>query len=220
MDMAALAIRDASFQARARDWFHSGESCVLVRTLKRQQRIYQEGERADHIACIANGSVQISTFAHGHRCPVALRFRGDLIGELSACGMRVRKESAVALEHTTILVAPVAGFLAFVQQERLMALMVGYFAEALLQQQHRIAQLLLEKCERRLALTLLELAERHGGGDVIPLHLTQADLGQLIGTTRSRIGHFLKHFRELGLLGHYDVDGIQVDRKRLADYCR
>lgn len=221
MDWARVEHQDGrAFKQRAEDWFYSEPAGLLRRTYRRRQYIYREGDGARHLGMLQSGSAEILTAAHRKSCPTELRFAGDLIGELVLCGQPLRLESVITLEPVIVRLAPVEQFMAFVTEAGLTAQLAAYFASALQAQQRRFANMLIEKCERRLALTLLDLAERHGGEGAVPLHLTQAELGKMVGTTRSRIGYFLKHFRELGLLGHIDGAGLEVDRARLAEFCR
>ena len=204
----------------AATWFCSERAGLVPRTYRRRQYIYHAADTAQHVGFIQQGSIEILTSARRKSCPTELRFAGDFIGELVLCGQPFRQESALALENVTLRLATVDHFMSFVTEQALSEQLVTYFALALRTQNRRFANMLMEKCERRLAITLLELAERHGGSELVPLHLTQAELGRMIGTTRSRIGYFLKHFRELGLVGHFNSAGVEVNLKRLPEYCR
>ena len=70
-------------------------------------------------------------------------------------------------------------------------------------------------CEKRLARTLLMMAESGKPGEqqtLIP-PITQETLAEMIGTTRSRVSYFMNRFRNLGLIDY--KDRIQVHRPRL-----
>ena len=73
--------------------------------------------------------------------------------------------------------------------------------------------------EKRLARILLKLA-RLRDHDVaadakIPL-LSHETLAEMVGTTRSRITHFMNKFRTMGLID-YDSDGFTVRTELLTD---
>ena len=61
---------------------------------------------------------------------------------------------------------------------------------------------LFNSSERRLARTLLLMAEFGKAGEPEPLipHVTQETLAEMIGTTRSRVSFFMNRFRKLGYI--------------------
>jgi CRP/FNR family cyclic AMP-dependent transcriptional regulator len=69
---------------------------------------------------------------------------------------------------------------------------------------------LFNSSERRLARTLLLLANfgKAGNPQLISPSISQETLAEMIGTTRSRVSHFMNKFRKLGLIdynGHIEV---------------
>jgi CRP/FNR family transcriptional regulator, cyclic AMP receptor protein len=69
---------------------------------------------------------------------------------------------------------------------------------------------LFNSSERRLARLLLLLANfgKEGNPQPITLNISQETLAEMIGTTRSRVSHFMNKFRKLGLIsynGHIEV---------------
>jgi CRP-like cAMP-binding protein len=69
---------------------------------------------------------------------------------------------------------------------------------------------LFNSSERRLARLLLLLANYGQDGKPVPIiaKISQETLAEMIGTTRSRVSHFMNKFRKLGLIsynGHIEV---------------
>jgi CRP-like cAMP-binding protein len=69
---------------------------------------------------------------------------------------------------------------------------------------------LFNSSEKRLARTLLLLANfgKEGEPEPILAKISQETLAEMIGTTRSRVSHFMNKFRQLGLItynGHIEV---------------
>jgi CRP/FNR family transcriptional regulator, cyclic AMP receptor protein len=69
---------------------------------------------------------------------------------------------------------------------------------------------LFNSTEKRLARLLLLLANfgKEGRPEPIVAKITQEMLAEMIGTTRSRVSHFMNKFRELGFIdynGHLEV---------------
>ena len=69
---------------------------------------------------------------------------------------------------------------------------------------------LFNSSEKRLARTLLLLANfgKEGEPEPILAKISQETLAEMIGTTRSRVSHFMNNFRRLGFIsynGHLEV---------------
>ena len=81
--------------------------------------------------------------------------------------------------------------------------------------QEDLANQLFNSSERRLARTLLLLANfgKEHKPEQIPIKISQETLADMVGTTRSRINFFMNKFRQLGLID-YNGD-IKVHRSLL-----
>lgn len=81
---------------------------------------------------------------------------------------------------------------------------VRFLISRMAEQQQTITNLITMDSEHRLAATLLRLAcklgKRQPEGVQIAIKITHEDLARMIGTTRSRVGIFLKRFRDSGLV--------------------
>jgi len=66
--------------------------------------------------------------------------------------------------------------------------------------------------EKRLARMLLLLAHfgKESRSEKVVPRVRQEDLAQMVGTTRSRVSHFMKKFRELGFIDYSDTGGLTV----------
>jgi CRP-like cAMP-binding protein len=75
----------------------------------------------------------------------------------------------------------------------------------------RVEELLGKSAPARLAHAILELSRQHGiednGGILIPLRLSQGDLGKLVGLTRETVNGILHVWREQGL--------VEMDRRSI-----
>ena len=208
------------FARRAVSWFRAGGSGISVRTFERDRPIYLEGTAAKAIFCLDSGYVKLlGHMPDGRESVLALQGAGELFGELCICGQPARRESAHAVSQVTVRCASPPHFLEFVVREGLIWDLVHYLAERLVLQQRSIAILLLENSQRRLAHTLLALSGKGDREGSILIRLSHEELGGMIGTTRTRVGQFLKHFREIGLVHEFGRDGVRIDRARLQAYC-
>lgn len=213
---------DDTFSRLAIAWFRSTSQGVTVRRFNRDEAIYLDSEPAQSVLCLDSGFVKIvSDTPDGRECALEVRMKDELFGELCVCGHTARRESAFALSKTTVRIAPMARFMEFVEDQGLQKELLRHLANRVVLQQHNIAILLLESCERRLAHTLLRLGDQAGTDEtLIPIRLSHGELGDMIGTTRSRVGQFLKNFRASGLIQDFDDGGVHIDRERLQAFCR
>jgi CRP-like cAMP-binding protein len=90
-----------------------------------------------------------------------------------------------------------------------------------LRDQLRLVDQLTDDAERRLAHALLRLAGDQVGDRPQPIlaRLSQTDLASMIGTTRSRVSHFMNKFRRLGYIG-YDRQGFVTVHQALLKALR
>jgi CRP-like cAMP-binding protein len=179
----------------------------LTRTLKVAKRscIYVSGERDTSVYCIDSGKVKLVLYTpEGKECVLAIRTVGDIFGEACFSGSPARVETAVAIEGTRLKAMPYVSLLNTLRSESLLEGLVHYLAACIAEHEEFIASLLSLKCERRLADVLIHLgttsSANNSHGKTIAPRILYSDLAAMVGTTRSRIGFFLRHFQEWGLV--------------------
>ena len=66
--------------------------------------------------------------------------------------------------------------------------------------------------EKRLARILLQLSHfgKQSGAELVLPRVNQANLAQMVGTTRSRVSHFMNKFRKLGFIDFSNNHGLTV----------
>jgi CRP-like cAMP-binding protein len=137
---------------------------------------------------------------------------GDFFGEESMAAVgAVRAASATAVSACVALEIERARMLRVLHEEHAFS---DFFMQFILTRgirtQADLVDQLFNSSERRLARTLLLMAEFGGPGEPEPLlpPVTQETLAEMIGTTRSRVSFFMNRFRKLGYI---DYNGrIQV----------
>jgi CRP-like cAMP-binding protein len=167
--------------------------------------LFSQGDPCDSIMYIQNGGVQLSVTSHaGKEAIVATLHRGEFLGEGALAGLPVRLQTAIATTASSVLIIPKRQMIRLLHSEH--ALSDRFIAHMLVRNARLEADLvdqLFSSSEKRLARTLLLLA-RYGKTDkrgrVLPT-VSQKALAEMIGTTRSRVNHFLKKFRKLGFVG-------------------
>ena len=190
-------------------------------TLKKGQRIFDQGDRADAIFFVESGRVKISVVsAGGKEAIVAVLNSPDFFGEGSLVGQSHRISAATAMEASSVFRIEKRAMARALHNE---AALSEKFIAALLARnislEEDLCDQLFNHSEKRLARVLLKLA-RLREHDMLPdakiPTLSHETLAEMVGTTRSRVTHFLNKFRTMGLID-YSSEGFTVRTELLTD---
>jgi CRP/FNR family cyclic AMP-dependent transcriptional regulator len=197
-------------------------SAAIGRTLhtyQPKQAIFSQGDRADTIFYIQQGTVRLSVLSRqGKEATLSLLGPGDFLGEgCLASDQPIRLATATAITASSILRIEKKQMLHSLHvQHELSDMFVAYVIERHNRTQADLVDQLFNSSEKRLARALLILA-RFGKEDtpesVIPT-VSQETLAEMVGTTRSRVNFFMNKFRKLGFI-HYN-GGLQVHSSLLS----
>ncbi|MFF5181875.1 Crp/Fnr family transcriptional regulator [Micromonospora sp. NPDC000316] len=190
--------------------------------ISRNNPVYRGGTRDDHVYVVERGQVKTQIVAaSGKRCLLSVYVVGDLFGETALLGME-RLESAIALTRTVLLRIPAARAAAVLAADGSGDVLARQLGIRLRHQQQVVADMVTMPSELRLAVRLQDLAERFGrrgpGGTRVDIAFTQEDLSEMVGTTRTRIGQFLKRFRELEMVEFTPRSHLTVHEDRLSSW--
>jgi CRP-like cAMP-binding protein len=191
--------------------------------LRRKGQVYMCGAAGRYVYFVDSGHIKTyMANAGGKRCLLWVFPAGDVFGDLGLLGGR-RLESAEALEASLLWKIPAERFLDELAAHDMLPRYLWYLGQHVLDGQQIIVDMVTMESEQRLASRLLYLARqmgiRCGSRVLIPAHVTQEDLAEMVGTTRSRVGLFLKRFRDAGFV---DVRrrSLLVDMRKLAEYAQ
>jgi CRP-like cAMP-binding protein len=182
------------------------DSAGVARTIRKFPRsavIFSQGDGANDVFYIQNGSVKLSVLSRtGKEAVVAVLGQGDFFGEGCLAAQPRRIATASAMAASTVLVIEKPQMLEMLHREP--ALAERFLAHMLarnIRVEEDLVDQLFNSSEKRLARVLLLLA-RYGKQDQ-PLRipkLSQETLAEMVGTTRSRINFFMNKFRDLGFI--------------------
>lgn len=184
-----------------------------VLTLRKNQRLFEQGDPSDAVYYIQKGRVRLSVLSpQGKEATLALLEAGAFVGEQSiAAAERVRTTTATALVQSEILRIESKEMARVLQEEpALTEVFVAFLLERNARVQADLVDQLFNSSEKRLARTLLLLAQvgKEGTQEVILPKISQEVLAEMIGTTRSRVNFFMNRFRKLGFIEYNG--GIKV----------
>jgi CRP/FNR family cyclic AMP-dependent transcriptional regulator len=178
----------------------------------KDQHVFEQGDVADTVFYIQKGKVKLTVLSEqGKEAVVAILGPGQFFGEGCMNGHKLRISTTTVMEDSVITSVTKESMLAALHDEPKFSEM---FMAYLLTRNSRIEEDLIDQLfnssERRLARMLLLLANFGKAGSPQPIspNISQETLAEMIGTTRSRVSHFMNKFRKLGLIdynGHIEV---------------
>ncbi len=184
--------------------------------------IFAQGDRADALFLIESGWVKITYVSpSGKEMVIALRGDGKFVGTRSLI-LRHRTATVTTLTGCSLIRVTTSALIDLLREEPDFAEMfTTYLVRQSLRGQVNLISQLHNSAERRLARVLLQLASYAPGPDPQPvsMHINQADLANMIGTTRSRVSFFLNKFKRQGFI-EYDHDGHLSVRGALVRFLR
>ncbi len=174
--------------------------------------IFTQGEPADAVFYIKKGKVKVTVVSeHGKEAVVALLGANEFMGEGCLTGQPKRLATATALTECITMQVDKIEILRVLREEPEFSQM---FITHILARNARVEEDLVDQLfnstEKRLARLLLLLANfgKEGRPEPIVAKISQETLAEMIGTTRSRVSHFMNKFRHLGFIeynGHLEV---------------
>ena len=181
-----------------------GEGRKIVR-LKAKELFFSQGNHADAIYYLQSGRAKLTVISkRGKEATVTLLVAGDFLGEECLVAVNsLRTSSATAIAVCVALRITRAQMLeALHKQQDFAAFFLNFMLNRGIRTQADLIDQLFNSSERRLARTLLLMADFGKPGEpqsLIP-SVTQETLAEIIGTTRSRVSFFMNLFRKLGYI--------------------
>jgi len=178
----------------------------------KKEVIFSQGDDADAVFYIKKGKVKVAVISkQGKEAVVALLGPNEFVGEGCLIGQPKRLATASAMTECETMRVEKTEIQRVLRDEPAFSQM---FVSHILTRNARVEEDLVDQLfnstEKRLARLLLLLANfgKDGRPEPILAKISQETLAEMIGTTRSRVSHFMNKFRELGFIdynGHLEV---------------
>jgi CRP-like cAMP-binding protein len=178
----------------------------------KKETIFTQGEDADSVFYIKKGRVKITVVStQGKEAVVALLGPDEFFGEGCLIGQTKRLTTASAMIDCEVTRVHKSELQRVLRDEPTFSQM---FVSHILMRNARVEEDLVDQLfnstEKRLARVLLLLANfgKEGKPEPIIARISQETLAEMIGTTRSRVSHFMNKFRQLGFIdynGHLEI---------------
>jgi CRP/FNR family cyclic AMP-dependent transcriptional regulator len=184
----------------------------VIATHSKKDVIFSQGDDANSIFYIRKGKVKVAVVSkQGKEAVVALLGPDEFVGEGCLIGQPKRLATASAMTDCETMRVDKTEIQRVLTDEPAFSQM---FISHVLARNARIEEDLVDQLfnstEKRLARLLLLLANfgKEGRPEPIVAKISQETLAEMIGTTRSRVSHFMNKFRKMGFIdynGHLEV---------------
>ncbi|CAN5654310.1 Crp/Fnr family transcriptional regulator [soil metagenome] len=173
--------------------------------VKAKHHFFAQGSLANCLFFLESGRAKLIVVSEkGKEATISLLGAGDFIGEESLAGVAgVRTATAVAITACTALKLDREEMVRLLhQQHEFSDLFLKFVLMRAVRTQEDLVDQLFNNSEKRLARTLLLMAEfgKPGEPEMLIPPVTQEALADMIGTTRSRVSFFMNRFRKLGFI--------------------
>jgi len=185
------------------------------------QTIYAQGDATDAVFVIQKGKVRLSVKSQaGKEATLDILSDDDFVGKDAIAGQSSRTAHATAMSDCSLLrIEKKAMMLALTRQVKLANVFWAYVLARNIRYQQDLVDLRCNLSEKRLARILLLLAhfDARGSPETVVSRISHETLAEMVGTTRSRVCHFMKRFKASGFI-YYDTKSkmLRVHRTLLA----
>jgi len=241
--MRRIATADALISGN-RDLFDSGRAvlaqCGLFRRLSDGERealfarartqkytanesIFLMGSPGDRMVAVLSGTIRISVPSpDGKEIVLAILGPGEICGEIALLDGKERTADAKAATDCSVVVLERRDVLAFfAQYPDAWSKLIDVLCERLRTADQQMAEFALSPVPVRLAKALLRLATSDGqalnGRPAERVHLTQRELGNVIGATRESVNKYLRAWQRQGRVQIADRLIVITNRAAVED---
>jgi CRP/FNR family transcriptional regulator, cyclic AMP receptor protein len=168
--------------------------------------IYSQGDPADSVFYLRRGKVKLAvTSKQGKEAIVAILAAGEFFGDGCLAGQPLRVSAAVAMTDCSLARVEKPEMARLLHERHdVSELFVTHLLSRNIRYEEDLVDQLFNSSEKRLARILLLLAHfgKESRTETILPCINQESLAQMVGTTRSRVSHFMNKFRKLGFVDY------------------
>jgi len=173
---------------------------------RKNQIVFSQGDPADSVFYIQHGKVKVTVVSEqGKEAIVAILGLDEFCGEGCLNGQPRRVATATAMTECEIMRLEKEAMTRVLHDEPAFSEMfVSHLLARTIRVEADLVDQLFNSSEKRLARALLLLANfgKDGRPEPIIAKVSQETLAEMIGTTRSRVSHFMNKFRQLGFIDY------------------
>jgi CRP-like cAMP-binding protein len=177
------------------------------------RNVFLQGQPADSLFYIRRGKVKLTVISQeGKEAIIAILSTGEFFGEGCLAGQPMRMATAAAMTDCTLdkIDKPLMARMLH-EHHDFAELFVKHLLTRNARYEADLVDQLFNSSEKRLARILLLLSHfgKESKAEAVVPRVNQDTLAQMVGTTRSRVSHFMNRFRQHGFID-YDDGGLTV----------
>jgi CRP-like cAMP-binding protein len=182
--------------------------------------IFAQGDPADSVWYIQQGKVKLSvTSQQGKEAIVTILGGNEFFGEGCLAGQPLRISTAMAVTDCTLYRIEKSLMVRLLHEQHGIAeLFIAHLLTRNTRFEEDLVDQLFNSSEKRLARILLLLAHfgKESRSETVHPGINQEHLAQMVGTTRSRVSHFMNKFRTLGFVDYAGNGALTVNSGLLS----
>lgn len=193
-----------------------------VETYPHSAVIYRPGDTSDKLFLVKTGRVRLLRQGRGaHKAVLAILRPGDLFGEVLRSSAEPMEEMAVAYGEAEVWSIDGRDFRALIEARPALALdVIRALNDRVRSMRRRVLALTFKEVPARLAETLIVLGESFGekcphGGEIDLRGITQQDLADMVGASRSFVSTLVNDLKREGFVGNVGRTLCIKDQKAL-----
>lgn len=173
---------------------------------QKNQVIFSQGDPADAVFYVIEGKAKVTVVSEqGKEAVVAILGPDEFCGEGCLTGQPLRMATAVAIGECVAMRLEKQTMVRVLHDEpKFSELFIAHLLDRTIRVESDLVDQLFNSSEKRLARALLLLANfgKEGRPELVIAKVSQETLAEMIGTTRSRVSHFMNKFRRLGFINY------------------
>ena len=177
-----------------------------ISTYRKNQTVFSQGDPADSVFYIQRGRVKVTvTSEQGKEAVVAMMGPHDFVGEGCLTGQPMRLATVTAMTESVIMRLEKTAIQRVIrEQPEFSKMFMSYLLTRTARVEEDLVDQLFNSSEKRLARLLLLMANfgKDGKPEEVITKVSQETLADMVGTTRSRVSHFMNKFRSLGFIDY------------------
>jgi CRP/FNR family cyclic AMP-dependent transcriptional regulator len=179
---------------------------------KKNQLVFSQDDASNTLFYVIKGKIKIIVLSEqGKEAVIAILGPDEFFGESCLTGQVRRLSTATTMTECEMMKISKPTMLAALREEpKLSEMFLAHVLERTIRVEADLIDQLFNSSEKRLARALLLLA--NFGNDSKPkkviAKVSQETLAEMVGTTRSRVSHFMNKFRKMGFIdynGHLEI---------------
>ena len=182
--------------------------------------IFVQGDPADSVYYLREGKVKLAvTSQQGKEAIVTVLGDNEFFGEGCLAGQPLRIATAIAVTDCTLYRIERSLMVRLLhEQHGISELFITHLLSRNIRFEGDLVDQLFNSSEKRLARILLLLAHfgKESRTEAVHPGINQEHLAQMVGTTRSRVSHFMNKFRTLGFIDYAGNAALTVNSGLLS----